>query len=52
MQAAMLEYFPQLLAVAQQLVRATSANAQDAGLELYHLLFVRFTQPYNQQVHW
>jgi Fanconi anemia group D2 protein len=43
-------YFPQLLSLSQQLLRAAAAPVvQGAGEELYCLLFQRFADAYNQQ---
>lgn len=48
-EGAMLEFFPQLLSLAQQLLRAAAEGVQAAGAQLYCLLFKHFTPAYNQQ---
>lgn len=45
----MLEFFPQLLSLAQQLLRNTSVPVQGTGVELFCCLFQHFTESYNQQ---
>ncbi len=45
----MLEFFPQLLSLAQQLLRHGAEPVQAAGAQLYCLLFKHFTAAYNQQ---
>jgi len=50
LQRVMLEFFPQLLSLAQLLLRQASEAVQEAGTELYCCLFKHFTEPYNQQV--
>lgn len=45
----MLEFFPQLLSLAQQLLRHAAEAVQAAGAQLYCLLFKHFTAAYNQQ---
>lgn len=49
LQAVMLEFFPQLLSLAQQLLRHAAEAVQAAGAQLYCLLFKHFTAAYNQQ---
>lgn len=48
-QAVMLEFFQQLLSLAQQLLRHAAEPVQAAGAQLYCLLFKHFTAAYNQQ---
>lgn len=45
----MLEFFPQLLSLAQQLLRHGAEAVAAAGGELYCLLFKHFSAAYNQQ---
>lgn len=45
----MLQFFPQLLSLAQQLLRGTAPPVAVAGAELYQLLFRHFSAAYNQQ---
>ena len=49
-QQAMLEFFPQLLSLAQLLLRSPAEQVQQAGSELYCCLFKHFTECFNQQV--
>ncbi|KAL4445301.1 hypothetical protein ABPG77_011126 [Micractinium sp. CCAP 211/92] len=46
---AMLDFFPQLLALAQLLLRSGKEPVREAGAALYCCLFQHFTQHYNQQ---
>ena len=46
----MLDFFPQLLALAQLLLRSGKEPVREAGAALYCCLFQHFTQHYNQQV--
>ncbi|PRW44427.1 Fanconi anemia group D2-like protein [Chlorella sorokiniana] len=48
-EAGMLEFFAQLLSLAQQLLRHAAEPVQAAGAQLYCLLFKHFTAAYNQQ---
>ncbi|PSC75642.1 Fanconi anemia group D2-like protein [Micractinium conductrix] len=45
----MAAFFPQLLSLAQQLLRAPAEPVQLAGSELYVCLFKHFTEPFNRQ---
>lgn len=49
-QRAMLDFFPQLLALAQLLLRHGKEPVRQAGAALYCCLFQHFTQHFNQQV--
>ena len=49
-QPVMLEFFPQLLALAQQLLRAPSELVRAAGMELYCCMYCQFTEGFNQTV--
>ncbi|KAL4428110.1 hypothetical protein ABPG75_002199 [Micractinium tetrahymenae] len=46
---AMLDFFPQLLSLAQLLLRHGKEPVREAGAELYCCLFQQFTPHYNQQ---
>jgi hypothetical protein len=54
LQRVMGEFFPTLLSLAQQLVRATNEGVSAAGAALFAALFNNFSGAYHQQVttHW